>query len=130
MSDQKMLRFLARGTALVPHYEAQEAGQRRFHGWKHDATQGPSYIDPETKQSRNHGAFTKRVGIENVIAVPTTSRFRSEYVRHLREGDLWPADEFTAQQAGVPFDPSFGGEHDASAPQGHEPTSAPRAEEH
>lgn len=118
-ASDKALRFLPRGTALVPHYEQQEAGRRRFHGWKHDPTQGPSYLDPQTKQPRHHGAYVKQ---SDVIAVPLSSRYLAEYLRHLREGDLWPADEATAQRAGVRFDATFGGEHAAPSAGANAPT--------
>jgi hypothetical protein len=113
MPDLK-LRFLARGTGMTPDYESQRAGVRRFHGYKHDPKLGPKY---EVRDERgvptgaiaNHGAFVKQLG--EVVEVPWHSPHKAEYLRHLRAGDLWAADEFTAQQAGVPFDPSFGGEH-------------------
>jgi hypothetical protein len=112
MSDDK-LRVLPRGTALVPHYGAQAAGMRKFHGWKHDATMGPTFIDPETKQTRHHGAFVKHIGVDKAIEIDMRDEHLGEYLRHLRDGDLWAADEFTARTAGVKWDKTFGGEHDA-----------------
>jgi len=107
MSDQK-LRVLARGTALVPKYEAQANRLNSFVGWSCQAI-GPEFVDPETRQPRRHAGFVKRVG--EVVELPV----RAEYLRHLRDRDLWPADEATAQIACVPFDPKYGGEHDDKA---------------
>ncbi len=103
MPEEK-LRVLPKGTALVPNYEHQEGGRRSFHGWKHDATMGPAFVD-ENKVQHHHGAWVKGVG--EVLEVP----MRGEYIRHLRDGDLWPADVETARAAGVAFDPTFGAEH-------------------
>lgn len=115
---QMKLRFLAKGTGMVPDYESQRAGVRRFHGYRHDPTLGPKYqvLDERgqaTGMTANHGAFVKQLG--EVVEVPFQSQHRAEYLRHLRDGDLWPADEFTASQCGVKFDPNFGDEHGASA---------------
>jgi hypothetical protein len=107
MSEAK-LRVLPRGKALVPNYEAQEGGVRRFHGWKHDASLGPSFVDESTKVMHHHGGFVKGVG--EVVELP----MRGEYIRHLRDGDLWPADEPTARACGAKWDPTFGGEHDVA----------------
>lgn len=116
--DQQKLRFLAKGTAMVPHYEAQKGGTRRFHGWKHDATLGPKFeklddLGRGTGMHAHHGAFVKQHG--QVIAVGVRSEFAGEYLRHLRDGDLWPADEFTARMGRVKYDPTFGGDHSEDA---------------
>lgn len=94
------LRVRRKGTAMVPHYEAHPQ-VRRFHGWKHDPTAGEEFVNHETQKRQMGGAF---VGHDEDIEVPDTV----EYRRHLRDGDLWPADAETAQAAGVPFDPAFG----------------------
>lgn len=109
---------------MVPHYERMSnVGQGRPvvppHGWKHDPTAGDEFIDPETKQKKNHGAFLKHA--PDVIVVPDCV----EYRRHLRDKDLWPADQATAQAAGVPFDPSFGDDEDLA----HHTPKAPEATE-
>lgn len=120
-AQEPKLRVLPRGTArpgqwpsggppMVPHYETQEnARVRRFHGWKHNPTLGAEYAEVDDKgkptgRKVKQGAF---VGSSEVIELP----MRGEYLRHLRDGDLWPADEATASICGVKFDPTFGGEH-------------------
>lgn len=112
---EPMLRFLSKGTAFVQHYGAMKAGQRRFHGWEHKPNIGAEYEDGGEK--RRHGAFAKRLG--HIIEVPMSDPHVTEYIRHLRDGDLWPADEYTAQFSGRPFDPTFGGEHDVPTPPDH-----------
>ena len=118
MSYGGTLRVLPRGTGMVPVYEVQ--GQiRRFHGWKHDAALGVSVVNPTTGTRILSGGFRKlRATSEaDVITVPNTV----EYRRHLKDGDLWPADEATTREVGVPFDPTFGGEHSLA------PAPTPRA---
>ena len=105
---RETLRVRRKGTAMVPDYEAH-THVRRFHGWKHDPTLGEEFVvhpgsmlPGETPGARKrHGAW---VGHDEVREVPMSA----EYLRHLRDGDLWPADQATAQAAGVPFDPTFG----------------------
>jgi hypothetical protein len=116
--SQHKLRFLAKGTAMVPHYEAQKGNVRRFHGWKHDPTLGPKFkvldhLGRPTEETKNHGGFVKQLG--QIISVGIHSEFAGEYIRHLRDGDLWPADEYTARMAKVKFDPDFGAEHKQEA---------------
>jgi hypothetical protein len=118
---QDTLRVLPRGTAMVPHYERMgNVGHGRPvvapHGWKHDPNGGPEIVGPQPGQSRTEGAFVKHV--PEVIVVPDCV----EYRRHLRDGDLWPADQATAQAAGVPFDPHFGGDEELAH---HAPVAAP-----
>jgi hypothetical protein len=102
------LRVLARGTAQVPNYEALDSGinARITHVC---LPLGPEFKDDESLTMKRHAAFVKYVG--KVLTVPD----RAEYRRHLRDGDLWPADQETAAACGVPFDPDFGGEHDHDA---------------
>lgn len=100
MSDEPKLKVLARGSASVPHYEAAPA----IHGGApprrvshvHEPFFGARYIDSDG-HTRHHGAWVKRVG--EVREVPNTR----EYAQHLREGDMWPADDATAQVIGFPF---------------------------
>lgn len=94
-----------KGTAMVPHYEAHPQ-VRRFHGWKFDPTLGEEFDHPEHKQRMRMGGFA---GHDNDIEVPDTV----EYRRHLKDGDLWPANQATAQAVGLPFDPTFGTPPDA-----------------
>lgn len=105
MPDPK-LRVLARGTAMVQHYEAApaqhgQAPQRRI-SHHHDPNVGPRYLTREGPLGdelveRRHGAWIKKVG--DVQEVP----FTAEYFRHLRDGDLYPADDETASTIGFPF---------------------------
>ena len=107
------LRVMARGVAQVPNYESLDAGRnaRVTHAC---LAIGPEFKDPETGQMQRHAAFVKHVG--KVIEIPD----RAEYRRHLRDGDLWPADEETACACGVEFDPNFGGEHTEAMQDEHE----------
>lgn len=107
------LRVLPRGTALVQDYRSLiETGTNRFHGWKWDGTLGPEFeykdAKGETRKTR-HGGRVKHV--DQVVVILPDDPHRAEYLRHLRDGDLWAADEATAQAAGVPFEPEFLGEH-------------------
>jgi hypothetical protein len=114
------LRVLPRGTGMVPDYESQMV--RRFHGWRHDPTLGHDVPITKGMQPARDGSVTQKSGAfvkleatrpEHVIELPVTT----EYLRHLREGSLWPADEATAQEAQCPYDPAFGGEHPLGAAQ-------------
>lgn len=107
---------------MVQHYERMSAaghGQpASFHGWKHDSTLGNEYEDAELRTAdrktgvvkpgptRRDGAFVKHA--PDVIVVPNTV----EYRRALVDKSLWPADQATAQIAGVPFDCTFGDEEE------------------
>lgn len=113
------LKFLAKGTAMVPDYAAQASGIRCFHGYAFDKTIGPKVEirDPITGASSgqvgNHGGFVKQIGV--VVEVKPGSLGFSECIRHLRDGDLWPGDEYTAALVGQKFDKDFGGEHSDAA---------------
>jgi hypothetical protein len=108
MSYGGTLRVLPRGTAMVPHYEVMHT-IRKFHGWKHDPALGNEHTDPQTKAVSRQGGF-KKIEASSTDHVITLDNTR-EYRKHLKEGDLWPADEATASECGVPFEPTFGGEH-------------------
>lgn len=109
-APEAVLRVLPRGTALVQDYRAlMEGGVNRFHGWKFDATLGPEFVDQKDKQTKRHGGRVKQV--DAVIEIAADDPFRAEYIRHLKDGDLWAADEPTARAAGLPFEPHFAGEH-------------------
>lgn len=111
---REVLRVLPRGTARVPDYAALLGNRvNRFHGWVADKTIGKPFQNSETKQQDRHLAHVKRLG--EPVVIPTESEHIGEYIRHLRDKDLWPADAFTAQFAGVPFDPDFGDEHGDAA---------------
>jgi hypothetical protein len=42
---------------------------------------------------------------------PTEVPLDGYFIKRLQKGELWPADTATAKIAGVPFDPTFGGEY-------------------
>lgn len=133
MSQPSELRFLPRDMIedpfgaqirrpkLVPNYEAQKARASSpaafhvpvFHGIHNDSTSGREFVDPETKEKKRHLVLARKVAQE--IVIPMTSEHLTEYVKHAKAHDLWPANEATAEYCGVPFDPKFGGEHDVAA---------------
>jgi len=111
MPDDK-IRVLPRGTARVQDYGAlMGSGMNRFHGWTLDSTLGKPFTDPATRQPRRHAVYLKKLGVEAAVEISVDDPYYGEYVRHLRDGDLWPADLETAQRANVKFDPTFGDEH-------------------
>ena len=85
----KTLRFRARGTALVTHFEKLDAGVRSFVGRK-----------------------LVQIGKDSFGFAPTGADeevpYRAEYVHECQEKNLWAADQETAVMCGVEFDPSFG----------------------
>jgi hypothetical protein len=85
----KKLRFRARGNALVQNHERLEARIKSF--------VGRTYVEVEPGQF----GF-KPTGADEEVA------YRAEYVKACKDGDLYPADEATAEACGVSFDPSFG----------------------
>lgn len=85
----KTLRFRARGTALVQHFEKMEAGVKRFLGFKYTNLEGDTW------------AFVPTGEVEEV-------KYEAEYVQACKDGCLWAADKETAAACGVPFDPNFG----------------------
>ena len=114
------LRFLSKGSAMVPNYAHQAAGIRSFVGYKHDSEIGPMVPqqDPLTGEwegpARPAGGFVRQVG--DAFECESTSRFAIEYVRHCRvDNDLWPADVATARFCGVDFVEGFAGEHSDEA---------------
>lgn len=105
-----VLRVLPRGTARVQDFRAlMETGTNRFVGWKFDRALGPEFVDPKDKQTKRHGGRVKQV--DAVVEIAADDPFRTEYLKALRSGDLWAADEATAREARVPFEPCFLGEH-------------------
>jgi hypothetical protein len=116
--ERAPLHVLQRGSALVPDYRALiEAGARRHHGAHFDKTLGPEdeFEDPKTgeKFRGHHGGFVRKV--DHVVTIEPSDPHYQEYVRHLRDGDLWAAGLATAQAAGVAFQPDFGDEHPETA---------------
>lgn len=98
----KTLRVRARGTASVPNYEAQENGTR-------------SFIGRQIKEiSPGQHAF---VPTGETQEVP----YRSEYVLEVQAGNLWPADQATAEACSdahhsIAFDPHFGAKGESIPP--------------
>ena len=63
-----MIRLLAKhgpgGGPLVPNYEAQSGGTKRFIGRKLDPNQGTPFQDPVTKRMARHAVFVAVQGPE------------------------------------------------------------------
>ena len=96
---------------MVPHYESgspQHGGSpQRWVTHTREVVAGPSFIDADGTQ-RHHGAWLARIGDPHEIPLKRMQNgtlkdapYLTEYKRHLRDGDLLPADEFTAQWAGL-----------------------------
>jgi hypothetical protein len=112
----KVLRVLPRGTAKVQDYGALLGNRvNRFHGWQPNVDIGALFVDPDDKQQKRNLVHVKRVGVEHAIEISMSNPHVGEYIRHLRDGDLWPADQATATAIGLKFDPDFGDEHDEDA---------------
>jgi hypothetical protein len=101
---------------MVTDYAAQGAGRRSFHGRVLDTTQGSMFVSTDIVKGPNGKSQVVKVQRRNAVFVPSPSpvfevpendRHVGEYLRHLRDGDLIPADLATAQIAGVKFDPTF-----------------------
>lgn len=109
----KVLRVLARGTASAPIHSAHARGMSRFVGRVDDLELGTPFVAVDENGIKTPGIMPARV----CSPVPTEFSQDADYsefteqLLHLRQGDLWPADEATARMAGVPFDPMFGGEY-------------------
>ncbi len=99
----KTLKFFSRGLSMCFDLEAQAGGILRFLGRKHDSTIGNPGVDMHGKSYMSGGWPSTGQAHE----VPA----RAEYMNACKDGDLWPADQETADFCGVKFDPSFGGEH-------------------
>ena len=85
----KKLRFRARGSALCQHFERLDAGIKSFVGRRVQEVEPGQFGFVPTGETEE---------------VP----YRAEYVRACKDGDLWAADQETADACGVPFDPLFG----------------------
>ncbi len=98
---QGMLRFFARGTACMPDpHGAEMTPQRR-------RCVGRAYV--EVKEGVFAWAPTGK---------PEELPFHHDLVKACRDGDLWAADQATADACGVKFDPDFGGEIKPAAKSG------------
>lgn len=102
------------GGPMVPHYGAQQAGVRRYVGRRLDALQGTLFESREIVRGPNGHPQLVSVQRRNAVFVPSdepvfeideTDSHATEYIRHMRDGDLLPADAQTALHAGVKFDP-------------------------
>lgn len=91
------LRFRARGESLVQHFERMEAGVKSFVGRK--------YLEVKPGQF----GFVPTDKDEEVD-------YRAEYVKACKDGDIWAADQATADACGVTFDSSFGAPKAADKP--------------
>ena len=103
------LRVLPRGGVLVPRHESIMSGQKQFIGRIYDPDHG----------DHGGGGFpvAASVGPDSPIEVPSVGKgapqefeLWQQYVREVRDGALWAADQATADACGVKFDPKFGGE--------------------
>ena len=101
---------------LVPNYGAQVGGRRCFHGRVLDPTQGSTFESTDVVKGPNGKSQVVKVQRRNAVFIPSpnpvfevseSDRHVGEYIRHLRDGELIPADLTTAQIAGVKFDPTF-----------------------
>jgi hypothetical protein len=128
------LRVLHRGTAMVPDYRAlMDTNTRRHVGLRFDPTLGPEddFLHPrpdgrgyDTVRG-HHGGFVKM--IDEPVTIPADDPHYGEYIRHLKDGDLWAADQETASAAGVAFEPDFEGEHPQSTAAQAPKKSAPKS---
>ena len=91
----------------MPNYEAQSGGTKRFIGRKLDPNQGTPFQDPVTKRMARHAVFVAVQGPEAFHEIDASTPHAKEYRDHLRDGDLLPGDPFTAEWAGVKFDPTY-----------------------
>jgi hypothetical protein len=103
----KTLRFRARGEALVTHFERLDANIKSFVGRKFVRLGGP-IPGPDDRF-----AFKPTGEVEEVLD-------RAEYRKACSDGDLWAADQETADACGVRFDPSFGAPPPAAPALSHE----------
>jgi hypothetical protein len=105
-----MLRMMAvggpQGGPMTPNYARQASGQRHYVGRKLDVTKGVKFNDIEIVRGpngqaqhieveRRHAVFVPHPD-EVVFEYPLNGEHAAEYLKHLRDGDLIPADEFTA----------------------------------
>ncbi len=94
----KTLCVRARGDALLQDYEALDAGVKRFVGRQFKEVEPGQWGFVPTQDSAK---------------IP----YRAEYVRAVKEGDLWAADAATAAACGVEFDSKFGASDAPGAPE-------------
>lgn len=91
------LRVTARGTAMVPDIDSH---RRQYIGWILDRSQGEKYTDFE---GRNKTPVLRQQAVfihNGVVEIPSYA----EYVRSVKDGDLSPADQATADFCKVKFE--------------------------
>lgn len=96
-NPKRKLRVRARGSHLVQDNEAMLVGIRRFVGRK--------LVKLEVGVGGEPDVFGW-IDTGETVTLPATHEYRHD----LKHGCLWPADQATAAEAGVTFDPEFGGE--------------------
>lgn len=82
------LRVRPCANAMVQDYAALGAFMRRYIGWRHDPALG------------TNGGF---VFEDKLVELSGEDAHVTDYLRHLRVGDLLPADAATARRAGLSF---------------------------
>jgi hypothetical protein len=123
------LHVLHRGRAMVQnHRKLADTGTKAFIGLAHDPKVGHDILDPETGKPSGlkQGAFLR---LTEPTVIPGDDPHYPEYVRSLREGDLWAADQATADAAGVLFEAHFAGEYPELSGQSSAPASPPQHDE-
>lgn len=109
----KVLRVLARGMASAPIHSAHARGMARFVGRVDDFDLGTPYEATDDAGMKVPGIMPARVCSPEptIFAQDADPSEFTEQLLHLRELVLWPFDAETARMAGVPFDPTYGGEY-------------------
>lgn len=93
------LRVKAKGTAMVPDIDSH---RRQYIGWVLDRTQGEKYNDSEFINGRLEIVPRQQAVFvtSGVVEVPSYA----EYMRSVKDGDLAPADQATADYCKVKFE--------------------------
>jgi hypothetical protein len=95
------LRVYARGTDMVFHHLSP---RHEYVGRTFDAS---------LASDKALGGWRPRTTPSEIPAHP-------DFIKALRDGSLWAADEATAKAAGVAFDPTFAGEFTSTASAAHD----------
>lgn len=93
------LRVKANGQGMVPDIDS---ARRQYIGWMLDRTQGEKYEDIEIIDGRKEIVPRQQAVFvtSGVVEVPSYA----EYVRSVKDGDLLPADQATADFCKVKFE--------------------------
>lgn len=94
---------------MCQDFDALEVHRRSYIGWRLDSDQGEKFFDRELGMEMRHAVFVALEGEAALVRKPWPCKHWREYRDELQAGTLLPGDQFTAQMAGVPFDPSFKG---------------------